>query len=386
MVGKFHFRYMILILIISLFLQNTYDPNSTYSGVENPQIIYLVLDNHDVMNLWVSSLNNLHEKQQVTSYTNPGTRLYDYQISADGRFVTFVLYNTNTVPKNEIMLLDLQTLQIQQLTNCTAVRAYCYQFSLRPDGQFVAYYQTSQQGLFMRVIDLRETPHSDEIIDEFHLPPSYIHHALPNWVGDTGYLAYNLFWIPFRFQVYDVENNQSIIALPLGTPSRQPYFSSNGSRYVYYQSEADITPRIIKVRETNNPSVGLSSYFKWDLISEGWIGNRIEDWHPDNNQLLISIQYLRFGTPDMGGLQSDLAIFNTTTGSIEQLTYELDYAAYNASWDHDASHILYQRGDRREVEECFCDQIMIYDVEQQEVTALPIFGYHPLWVGDSDIN
>lgn len=376
MIGNLKYRNLFIALF---FVGLILIPGRAKSQTATTKIIYLALGDNDVENLWIVDLADPTAPEQVTSsYDKPGTRLYDYQITADGRFVAYVLNNTEMPSEEEIILLDLQTHQTQQLTNCTVMEADCYEFSLRPNGHFIAYYLVSPDSRQIRVIDLNIFPYADIIIDEFDRKEPFIHHALPSWVGNTGLLTYNLPSPDFSFQLYDVEKGRKLTILPLGTVSRMPYFSPDGSRYAYYQSETDMTPRIIQVRETNTPAEPISTYDKGEL-SEGWIGGGIEDWHPDNEQLLIRVQYLRTG-PDMTALQFDLAIFNTTTGKIEYLTNDLDYAAYNASWNADATYILYQRCHRRDQDDCSRSQIMIYEMSSGEITPLPIFGMFPNWV------
>ncbi len=357
----------------------TFDP--ALSQTTGGRIIFLAKDEHDVVNLWIADLSNPDTPEQVTPYDEPGTRLYDYQVSADGHWVIYETFFSQSPSNSEIMLLDLETRHIEPISNCAEVNASCVEFSIRPDGHFIAYYQVSRTALLVRVIDLTVSPHLDTVIHEFNPVQDRWHHALPNWTGSSGFLTFNLPGPDYQFQVYDVEQGRTIQILPLGVPQREPNFSPDGTRYAYYESEVDAPARPIAIRNTQNSAEPISRYSEEDLISSGWIGGGIMDWYPDNEHLLIATQWFRTPTePNMALLQSDLAVFNTTTGSIRALTNDPEYIAFNASLNTDASLVLYQRRHRTTEADCYCAQIMLYHLNSGEITELGILGSVPHWL------
>jgi hypothetical protein len=89
--------------------------------------------------------------------------------------------------------------------------------------------------------------------------------------------------------VFDTEQNTFLEPLQFATLTSRPLFSRDGSLYAYYSSDPDI---LFEVRETNAPNEVLSYYR--ERTSEVWFGGKIHDWHPDNEHLLISVEYSEY--------------------------------------------------------------------------------------------
>jgi Tol biopolymer transport system component len=353
------------------------------------QILYFANDDKGVVNLWLGDLSDPEHPEKLTFYEEPTTRILHHQISNDGRYVVFMPVWTATDADNEIMLLDLQTHNLRQLTRCREVRAGCSQFSIRPDGRYVTYYQFTLP-FSIRLIDLATSPPSERLIDEFEWD-GVSYSAFPRWVGDTGLLVYGLpqrdinFEPPsYTIQLYDVTQNKSLSVLPLGTALNAMFFSPDGTRYAYYGSA--ITPQIFEVRETDNQSKPLYVYYEEDWIEVKWVGAVIYDWHPDNERLLFGTIHDRYIPYSQYGnyAYSDIGILNTITGDIEFLTHDDDFSYLEATWNPAGTKVLYERADppNRDAN-FFGNQFMIFDMESGETRELPIFGSSPRWVGNA---
>ena len=210
-------------------------------------------------------------------------------------------------------------------------------FSLRPDGRYLAYWHITEHEINVHEMDLNTF--SDYNITRCDAITQHCYHQnLPYWIqGD------HPFW--------------------------SPIYSLDGSRYAYHRPDVDNQPRIIAVHETDNPESPISLFRQWSYESNplGWSGSSMQDWHPDNEHLLIRISsYSR----SVKNTISNFYLLNTTDSSIEQLTEGDRFSYVNATFNHDGSKILYQRKDTLRQCDRFCDQIMTYDMETNETHRL----------------
>lgn len=354
-----------------------------------PYFVYLAPNEHGFSTLWKADLENPEHSKQLVFFP-PNVSVHNYQITDNGRYIVYSFAPMGS-SISYTHLLDTQTGRERQLNSCHVEQATCSRSNIRPDGRYIVYskkvYGRTLKGEInvdsMNVHVIDTDTFSDKIVYEFDLsnPNNWQHYSQFSWVGNTGLLTFTLGGEPFNFQVFDVGQNTSVETLPLGVPVRSPIFSPDGSRYAYYQSEIDMEPRVVEVRETNSPETPISIYQEWtsELLSDGWLGSYIYDWNPDNEHLLISINY--YGTdPSIHYSVSNLQLLNTTDNTVVVLTEGKRFSYEWATFNHDGSKILYQRKDTWGQCMDICDQIMIYDMETGEHTALPIVGKSPQWV------
>ncbi|MBC8171158.1 MAG: PD40 domain-containing protein, partial [Anaerolineae bacterium] len=73
--------------------------------------------------------------QAITNSTNG---IFDFSVSADGRYIAYS-EQLGELQIAELLVIDLQTKAIQQLTDCAGQDAYCTTPVWRPDGKVIAY-------------------------------------------------------------------------------------------------------------------------------------------------------------------------------------------------------------------------------------------------------
>lgn len=348
-------------------------------------IVYLASNEHGFSTLWKADLENPEHPKQLVFFP-PNVSVLNYQITDDGHYI-FYSFGGMGSSVGHMTLLDTHNGGSPWHISCNAEGDECSKFKIRPDGRYIAYSRTNYErtsedeikvdSMSVHVIDT--DTFSDTVIHQIELPESNnrFHDVSPSWMGNTGLLTYSLPEEPHQIQVYDVEQNLPLDLLPSDIGS--PIFSDDGSRFAYHEKILNTEHLVIEVRETNTPDRLIS----WSnrIFDDDWVSHIVYDWHPDNEHLLIG--NYRNTLPDAApGTVSNLQLLNTTDGSIMSLTEGERYSYTNATFNHDGSKILYQRKDT--LQRCsvmtICDQIMIYDMETGEHTALPIIGSSPQWV------
>ncbi|MCA9905125.1 MAG: PD40 domain-containing protein, partial [Anaerolineae bacterium] len=101
--------------------------------VRAPRVAYLAPADASPLNVWMATPGEANSEQQITNSTGG---IYDFSISPDGQFLAFSETNSSTGTE-DIKLIDLETGSLRQLTNC--VDASCTNPTWRPDGRMLAY-------------------------------------------------------------------------------------------------------------------------------------------------------------------------------------------------------------------------------------------------------
>lgn len=156
-------------------------------------VAYLAPAYGGVQNLWFVPIDNPAGAQQLTDSPNG---LYDFGVSPDGKYIAF---SERQEPSglNEIKLLNLQTRQITQLTNCVQEDSDCRAPRFQPQGQIIAYERMTmnsdlrQQGVGLGairvwVLDLRTQPYQTRPLAD---NSQFIGHS-PLWSLDGNSIAF----------------------------------------------------------------------------------------------------------------------------------------------------------------------------------------------------
>ena len=340
--------------------------------------IFYIQKNEEASNLWMIGTNQLDEPQQLT-FNETSQRILYYQTTLDGRTIVYTTWDPNDPDYDKLIVLDVDAKSQTEIPSCSQSEASCYSFVLSPSGDFLTYYYLYPDSREIRMIDLNTSAYEGKTIYEFD-QNEYWHAPQLATVENSNVFTFELFGPPYEFQLYDAEHSQLLETLPLGTPNRRPIFSDDGSRYAYYQSEVDMEPRIIEIRQTDSADVVFSKYRDWDsdLMAQGWIGGVILDWHPNNMDLLINIgNWGQCGHDPRIFFQ--LAVFDTTNGTVSNLPIE-DYVDW-ASWSPDGTKIIYNTRISDCNQENIQYELVIYDLVSNVETRIPTNGYNLQWVG-----
>jgi len=363
--------FLISMLGLIYFLTNFHLPGQ--------QIVYINVDENGVKNIFLADLNDPENPQQLTFHDED---VIDWSVASNGSIVTYRIEFLG-----EILLLDLKTRQTVQITNCEIEGGSCNRFAMRSDGKFLAYllFQTtpSRKGEIY-ITDLQNDTYLSQLIVEID---AQYYGAHLHWIGNSNYVKYQLPYDPEfgeSFKIYDIVNNRSIGPYPSGAEFWGVLFTDDGSCYTNIHC---CGPFGFQVRDTRNPNHIFTTFHRRDSDSlhqitgiahqEKWLAGSAYEWHPDNETLLISILY-NTENPYFA-YQSELGLLNTTTNVVRQLTDAPFVVSIDATFNADATKILYQQVAVTEAECCY-DQIMIYDLETDEIIPLPIYGTNPRWV------
>jgi len=104
-----------------------------------PAVAFLYPALGGVQNVWLAPIENPSAAEQV-SFAPLG--IYDFGVSPDG---TYIAYSERTAPSglHEIMLLNLNTRQVTQVTQCVAENADCRTPVFHPSRRVIAYERVS---------------------------------------------------------------------------------------------------------------------------------------------------------------------------------------------------------------------------------------------------
>jgi|GEM_PF-1262493 len=352
------------------------------------QIVFIAPDENGVDNIWIADLNNPEHPRQLTHYMEVDTWIGRFSVNRNRSSIAYVVYSSQTQDDGEIVLLNLHTLNKRILTNCVDSQAMCNTFSFSTDGRYIAYIAVTQvydelyqgmyiSGLFFYTIDLNDS--TDNLIHgienlQLSIPSSYL---IMNWLNNEYQLAMPVSIDPFEVSVYDVENRTFTQNLSADI-SYEVTFSPDNNYYITRNSQTYLTT--IYDIENNNILHFRPEDISWQTDDFYLIGTTSVSWNPDNTHVLLIPMILSPYANDWcyRGMPH---ILDLATGDLESLFGSEDYTYSSLSWNADATRALYIRRPYHRIS-CADNvrQLMLYDMETQEETALPLFGHSPQWV------
>jgi Tol biopolymer transport system component len=340
-----------------------------------PRVAYVAPADAAVHNIWIADPNKPDSAQQLT-FSQDG--IYDFDVSADGRYVAFSERNNNT-STTELKLLDLNTGSLQQLTDCISVNADCKTPRWRPDGKMIAYERTdlnNQNGgitgsspIRVWLLDLSTNPTSTHPL----FNDSQILGYEPQWSGDGseiavfddssgGVLIYN-------FQTGSVSKipNQygSVGTLsPDGTRLVFPEMTRIGNQMIAHLKIADLASRVFK-----------------DLTSaDDPVDDIMPAWNPDGKRVAIARQYM-----DNRWTQGhQVYLLTPDDGSLEPLVVDEHYQSASFVWDSAGKELLMQRfpvlTETGEQNDDGRPEIWTYDLTTKKLTKIADNAFQPHWI------
>jgi Tol biopolymer transport system component len=99
------------------------------------KVIFMQMDDRNLYELWLRDAEGAQPAQQITNTRNG---IWEFDTSADGRYVAYTEMNFN-VGARDIYVLDLTTGITSQVTSCATQDADCYSPKFRSDGRVIAY-------------------------------------------------------------------------------------------------------------------------------------------------------------------------------------------------------------------------------------------------------
>jgi Tol biopolymer transport system component len=340
--------------------------------VRRPRIAYLAPATGTPYNIWIADPTDPASAEQVT-FAPDG--IFNYSVSPDGSKIAFSERNSNT-GTSDIKLLDLDSGDVQQLTNCAD--ADCTTPVWRPDGQVIGYERMELNSNFDQV---GVSPTRVWLLDLATTPPG----TRPLF-SDSQMLGYGLQWSADgnRITVFDY-NSQGILfhqfepESTIVIPSRYGNagaLSPDGTRVIF--------PEVLLTENEARSYLQLVDLETQEIRPMTATDDPIDDdtaaWSPDGKMLAIGRRYL----DDRFTRGKQLYLMNPNDSSVEALLVDADYQLGTFVWDPNGTQLLLQRfpdpvamGDPNNPGK---PEIWTIDVATKALTQIAADAFLPRWV------
>lgn len=345
-------------------------------NVRYARIAYLSpADNSAPSNIWIASLMNPSDMQQIT-FSPTGITSFD--VSPTGSQIVFAERNGST-GLSDIKMLDLETDALVQLTNCVDNR--CEHPRWSPNGSIIAYERIDfntdlgNVGLPFANTGLASSPSRIWLINLTSEPlTNYLLFAdnqklgyLPVWSAHGNQIAVYDRSIP-GVRIYDFVQNQEI-SLPslYGVPG---FLSPDGTQLILPEvarDETGMNPHLQIIDLATRQSTSLSTAA--DRVSE-----QMAAWRPDGRAIVIARRNLSNGN---GGDQ--LYLVDAATLQTRPLIMDMNYVNEFFSWDPEGVRIIIQRSPRNEFETS-APGIWMYNTGTNQLLLVAANAFNPRWV------
>lgn len=344
-------------------------------------VAFVMPDENGVNNLWRIDPQNPDSPEQLTFVT---TTIHDYSVSLDGNFIAYAERIADAPNRNaEIMLLNLRTRNVSQLTNCVAEDADCTTPVFRPDGRMIAYQRmelNSTLGLGVSpnrvwLLDIN----GDTVTNMPLIADSQVLGYTPKWSPDGAKLAF-----------YETRE-QGIYVFDFSTES--PEDQAFAMIPTSYGTVGDFSPDgnfMIFPEIHISGSVARSTLQIADLVGQSFVSISednpdVDDqeaaWSPDGERLLVARRYI---DPERLTRGHQLFLYDVSEETFTPLIYDERYIHSYFSWSPDGRYILMNRfqvlTDEGDTTSNSTLEIWVYDLQTGEFNQIVQNGYQPRWI------
>lgn len=206
-------------------------------GRQGPAVAYIHPYGGGVPNIWLASLEDPLAAQQLT---DEPIGVFDFDVSNDGRLLAYSARPQDSL-FHEIYLLNLQTRDIQQVTDCTGAEADCTAPDFRPGDDVLAFVRIdtnmSLEGVGpgtyrIWLADIRQSP----MVIQPLTPNSQVVGHSPDWAHDGRSLLFYSADIANPgtniFNYAPVQGDPALIFVP-GNSGDPGTLSPDGNQLVY---------------------------------------------------------------------------------------------------------------------------------------------------------
>ncbi len=330
-----------------------------------------------VQNVWIAPVADPAAAEQVT-FAPLG--VYDFGVSPDG---SYLAYSERTAPTglHEIMLMNLNTRQVTQLTQCVQDNADCRTPVFRPGGRVIAYERVNANtgiGTGIGVVRIWLADYSRQPYETVPLSPDsqFIGYG-PEWSLDGNVLAFYSSDIAspgiLVYNLNPAEGAQTLKYVPsqYGTVGG---LSPNGQRLVFPDMYRRVDGQVysfLRIADLN----GL------DFVNFTNPEDEVDDteavWHPDGTRVTIVRRY----TDDRFTRGYQLYDIDTATGAASPLLVDPAYSHGFFSYDTSGQMIVLQRFPfDPQTATGSNPQVWTLNVTTGELTLISDNAFHPRWV------
>lgn len=334
---------------------------------------------------------SMHDPGNPTRLTEAEHGVYDFGVSPDGRYLAYAERRATERGGflTEIMLLDMQTGQTRQLTNCLEEDADCRAPVFREGNDLIAYERMainsalSQVGpgqLRIWVLDLR-TGETRPLADD----SQFVGYS-PRWSDDGSTLIFYSSDVTAP-GIMVLESAQADGARPLKyVPSNHGTIGtlSPDGQYLVY-------PEVTQQRQTidDETTQRIVTYLKiadLDTLEYNDLTDPnapIDDtnaaWHPDGQRLVIERRY----TDERYTRGYQIYWYDRATGNVDPLIYDPDYSHGFFEWNATGDKLVAQRFRIASIGSENVDSrpsIWVKDIETGELHLIAENAFFPRWV------
>lgn len=334
------------------------------------RVAYLYPADKGPFNIWIADPSIPNSARQVT---NSQEGIYDYDTAPNGRYIAYAEQNFET-STSELMLLDLNTNNVAQLTNCRNEDADCVTPVWRSDSKTIAY----QRRQFNTALGLGISPSRIWILELEPQPRTYalfedsqILGADQSWSADGSALA---FFEAFgrNIMVYDFNaptENERIKVIPSdsGITGR---LSPNGDQIVFplmvSPGDSGTWTTLLNVADL---STGV---FRPLTPDETLLNDSGAAWHPDGKRVAITRRYY----DERATRGEQIYLVDLATNGITQLVNDPNYSHGAITWSPDGTQLLMQRFNHT----TSLPEIWTYDMTSGRLTKVAEKAFFGRWV------
>lgn len=325
---------IIVVLLVSATLALSYFGSPERAG---SMVAFLYPAYDGIQDVWMAPVSH---PQDAIQLTNTREGIYDFAVSADGRFIVYAERSEEN-RLSDLYLLNLQSRQVEKLTNCAAELADCHTPAFRPGGGLIAYErQTAAEGnvgpgaIRIWLLDISKQPYTTRPISE---DSQLIGHS-PQWSQDGNTIAFfsaeltNPGIMVYNFVPVEGEKSLKFVPSNNGVVGS---ISPDGSKMVFpdvAQNQNGIIT-VLKIADLD----GLQFL---PLTSPG---DPLEDnsaiWHPDGKHLVINRRY----NDERYTKGFQIYMLDPDTQQIDPLSVDPNYSHGYMEWNTSGDKLLFQR-------------------------------------------
>ncbi len=326
--------FAILALISSQLLDDSRPATEEDNDQITDKIVYLAPADSAIQNLYMIDPNT-QRVEQLTDFEQ-GVDVV-YSISPDANKIAFAMGQTANDNAFDIWLLDIETEDVIQLTNCVQANASCLEPSWHPDGSFVGYTRRELAEDIDNVNRERAWVVDIATQESSLLFENDIIGHTPVWSSDGKRVAL-VSNNPVGILIYEYDSqNVAYIATPQNVIGA---FTPDGTAFVYPQLEQGAAGGIFYAQlELVNFETQIN------IPVSGGRANPVDDifarFNPAGTQLAVVRRYLDDRYTNGG----QLVLIDMETGKTTDLLYNPLYSHGSLGWNSTGTHLVYQRFD-----------------------------------------
>ena len=346
------------------------------AGVSDParrgaQIAYLYPAMGGTQNIWLTSLTDPSQAVQITQEKGG---VYNFDVSNDGRFIVYTGRSLET-GTNDLFLLDLQTHNIQPLTNCAAQHADCSTPAIKPDGKIVDYERmeiTTNSGpgaIRIWLVVMTKQPYTSRPLTD---DSQFVGHS-PQWaqVGDTlafysadvtspGIMVYNFIPRAGEKSLKFIPASNGVVGTisPNGRKLAFPDIVQGPNGYGAVLKTADLDAlKFTPLTPDDEP-----------------VEDTAAAWHPDGQRIAIERRYT--DNRHTSGFQ--IYLYDPRTGDTQPIAYDAHYSHGFLEWNKAGDKLLYQRFALNEADAK--PEVGVSDLTTGQNSVIVLNAFSPRWV------